>query len=218
MKEIEYHLNSRSIKLPLTIDNVLTSTHLDLTIGKDEDGLSIYRELSEEEKEWIFFLNDKAHMVMDKAEEQRKKFLMKTVDGNNYSELLSFFDIQIACAMFLLTRCGYLLERDTNIKNKNLSEKTPFVHKATLADTKVQATAPQEVVTVNLPLWDASCKAACKVLVEIMGNGETGITKDGFRERMKAYASGYSPHTNAVSAAWKALPDRYKNGPGCPKK
>ena len=59
MKETEFCLNSRTIKLPLTIESVLTSTHFDLVIGKDENGLSIYRELSKEEKEWIFFLQDK---------------------------------------------------------------------------------------------------------------------------------------------------------------
>lgn len=118
MKETEFCLNSRTIKLPLTIESVLTSTHFDLVIGKDENGLSIYRELSKEEKEWIFFLQDKVRVVMDEAEDQREKFLMEVKAVNGYPELL-YFDIQTACAMLLLTRCGYLLERDMNIKRKN---------------------------------------------------------------------------------------------------
>ena len=89
---------------------------------------------------------------------------------------------------------------------------------AELAEAKAQAAAPQEIVTVDAALWENSCKAACTVLVEIMGNGETGITRDNFLERMRAIIPGKRTHTKADKIAWATLPDRYKNGPGCPKK
>jgi len=76
----------------------------------------------------------------------------------------------------------------------------------------------QEIVTVDAALWETSCRAACSVLVEIVGSGEMGITNAVFLERMKALAPGKRTHTKADKIAWKALPDRHKNGPGCPKK
>lgn len=90
--------------------------------------------------------------------------------------------------------------------------------KQALAEAKAQTAAPQEVVPVDAALWESSCEAACTVLVEIVGNGETGMSKAIFLERMKALAPGKRTHTKADKIAWKALPNRYKNGPGCPKK
>lgn len=95
--------------------------------------------------------------------------------------------------------------------------------KQSLADTRAelaeaQAAAPQEVVTVNAALWEASCEAACAVTEQIAKNHERGITKGAFLDRMRAAATGKKTCSGADKVAWKALPDEYKNGPGCPKK
>jgi len=74
------------------------------------------------------------------------------------------------------------------------------------------------VGTVDATLWENSLDAACTVLVGIMDNGETGITKDTFGERMRDASPNKRTHTKADRLAWKNLPDRYKAGPGRPKK
>ena len=91
--------------------------------------------------------------------------------------------------------------------------------KQALAEAREQlAAAPQEVVTVNAALWEESCKAACVVTEQIAKNRERGITKAAFLGRMKAVTPNKVTCSGADRAAWKALPDEYKNGPGCPKK
>lgn len=80
------------------------------------------------------------------------------------------------------------------------------------------AAAPQEVGTVDAALWENSLDAACTVLVGIMDNGEVGITKDNFGERMRDASPNKRTHTKADRLAWKKLPDRHKAGPGRPKK
>ncbi len=90
-----------------------------------------------------------------------------------------------------------------------------------LADTRAQLAAvsqPQEVVTVDAALWEDSCRAACSVLVKIVGGGETDITNAAFQKRMAAAASGGRTHTKADKIAWKSLPDAHKAGPGRPQK
>ena len=95
--------------------------------------------------------------------------------------------------------------------------------KQALADTRAElaeakAAKPQQVGTVDATLWENSLDAACTVLVGIMDNGETGITKDTFGERMRDASPNKRTHTKADRLAWKNLPDRYKAGPGRPKK
>lgn len=80
------------------------------------------------------------------------------------------------------------------------------------------ASQPQEVVTVDAALWENSFRAACSVLVKIVGNNETGITRSTLENRMKDVASGGRTHTKADRIAWESLPDKHKSGPGRPKK
>lgn len=77
---------------------------------------------------------------------------------------------------------------------------------------------PQEITTVDATLWASSCSAACDLLVKIMSDDERGITNPMFLERMKAISPNKRTHTDVDKLAWKALPDKYKNGPGRPKK
>ena len=72
--------------------------------------------------------------------------------------------------------------------------------------------------TVNAALWEDSCRAACSILVEIMSNGEADIIKRDFEERLKNATAGKRTHSKVDRIAWEALPDKYKHGPGCPKK
>lgn|GEM_PF-5951710 len=104
-------------------------------------------------------------------------------------------------------------ERDTASLKARISEL-----EAEIMEFKAQTAAPQEVVTVNAALWEESCKAACVVTEQIAKNRERGITKDAFLGRMKAVTPNKVTCSGADRAAWKALPDEYKNGPGCPKK
>lgn len=49
----------------------------------------------------------------------------------------------------------------------------------------------QEIVTIDSALWETSCRAACSVLVELVGSGEMGITTNAvLLERMRASTPG----------------------------
>ena len=89
---------------------------------------------------------------------------------------------------------------------------------AQLAEVTNQEGQGKQEGMVNAALWEDSCRAACSVLVEIMSNGETGIIKRDFEERLKNATAGKRTHSKVDRIAWEALPDTYKNGPGCPKR
>ncbi len=114
--------------------------------------------------------------------------------------------------------CG-IHYKDVQFLFDTINQKQSTITINKVISTEIEKTNTlQEIVTVDAALWETSCRAACSVLVEIVGSGERGITNAVFLERMKALAPGKRTHTKADKIAWKALPDRHKNGPGCPKK
>lgn len=79
---------------------------------------------------------------------------------------------------------------------------------------------PQQVVTVDAALWEDSCKAMGKVLVEVIENGET-VQKDSkdlsvktLKTRLKDASERKRIHSKVDAIAWEVLPEKYRNGPG----
>lgn len=86
--------------------------------------------------------------------------------------------------------------------------------------TKEAINTPQEVVTVDAALWEDSCKAMGKILVEIIENGET-VQKDSkdlsaqtLKTRLKAASERKRIHSKVDAIAWEVLPEKYRNRPG----
>lgn len=94
----------------------------------------------------------------------------------------------------------------------------------TLSDTIVQnehITAVESQTQVNAARWEASCQAACAVLVAFMEAQETKapIKKAEFFAMLaKHYRGKGGVHCKVEKIAWAALPASRKQGAGCPKK
>ena len=69
--------------------------------------------------------------------------------------------------------------------------------------------------TVNSKLWEASVNTALALIVEILLGDKKDWKKCEFTERLRSGGGG--SHSKVEKAAWKAVPEEFKWGPGRPK-
>ena len=83
-------------------------------------------------------------------------------------------------------------------------------------DARIAELEAEPATTVNAAKWEGSVKAAFAVWVSIIGEEKNDWTRGKFTAAVRG--GFYDYHSTVLEAAWSALPGRYKNGKGRPKK